>query len=135
MKKIIVLLLIILTIFAACKRERPLEVPRETVAKMPSVSPETQEPDASLTLEGAVTVNGKAATNGMALKQGDVVATEDGEAELIFFDGSVTRLEPHSQVVVTQFRDGNVKLEQTAGKTWTRVLKLGIDSYEVTTPA
>ena len=84
------------------------------------------------------------ATDGQSLSKGDVVATgPGGRAEIEYFDGSRTRLEPGTEFIVQELATLNneanskvLELEQTEGRTYNRIAKLAdADSrVEVETP-
>ncbi len=73
---------------------------------------------------------------GMALKQGDVIKTEDGAgAELAFGEGlkNVINVFPNSQLIISSFEPGLVKLE--SGRIFSLIKKLDKGStFEVRTP-
>lgn len=75
---------------------------------------------------------------GQALDRGDAVRTnEDGQAQVDFFDGSITRLDASTTFVVRELEDGpqgrTISLRLDAGRTWNRVERLtsSEDRYEV----
>jgi hypothetical protein len=80
------------------------------------------------------------AVTGMELVQGDSVRTLEGaEARIIFFEYSVMRLAPLTEIMIEAFSpdpdDTYIYIRQEAGRTWNKVLSLsGISSYEVETP-
>ena len=81
------------------------------------------------------------ALDGDLLASGDVVrANDSGNAVVTFFDGSTLTVESGAQVKVASLsRTGTggiqVAIEQTLGKTWAAVQKLGPDSkFEIRTP-
>ena len=82
------------------------------------------------------------ALDGDLLSSGDVVRANDaGNAVVTFFDGSTLTVQSGAQVKVASLvRTGSggiqVTIEQTLGKTWASVQKLGPDSkFEVKTPS
>lgn len=81
------------------------------------------------------------ALDGEVLASGDVVrADQQGLAVLTFFDGSTVTVEPGTQLAVTGLSrvgsDGiDVTIEQSVGRTWASVQKLGPGSrFEIKTP-
>lgn len=75
---------------------------------------------------------------GQALEAGNEVRTDDeGQAQVDFFDGSLTRLDASTTFVVKKLEDGpqgrRISLELDAGRTWNRVERLtsSEDRYEV----
>ncbi len=84
---------------------------------------------------GEVLVNGSPASAGQDVKEGDVVKTLAGKASVVFFDSSVLRLDENTEVSVQKISKDAVELGQTAGQTWSRVLKVsGIKEYRIETP-
>jgi len=79
------------------------------------------------------------ATSGIALEVGWSVRTgAASRAVIIFMDSSVARLGENTEVRITKITSGansTVELEQLAGSTWNKILKLsGITEYTVNTP-
>jgi hypothetical protein len=80
------------------------------------------------------------ANSGMELKEGWEVRTgEGGKAHIIFFEGSVMRLDSSTHVKLTDLSPAkdntSVGVYQQSGRTWNRVVRLsGLEGYEVTTP-
>ncbi len=78
--------------------------------------------------------------SGTELLQGDSVRTLEGsEARIIFFESTVMRLAPETEVEIQALSpdpdDSYVYIRQESGRTWNKILKLsGISSYEVETP-
>lgn len=125
MRKLVVLLLLVL------------------IACAPAQAPVKKESKASIAMlavqSGEVFVNGGPASAGMELKEGDSVKTgAKAKASVVFFDSSILRLNENTEIVVKDIvsQGGKkVTLEQTAGQTWSRVLKIsGIKEYSVETP-
>lgn len=80
------------------------------------------------------------ASNGMYLAEGDSVRTlADSEAAVIFFESSIMRLGPETEIGI-QTLDSTpdnsfIVIRQESGRTWNKILKLsGIDGYAVETP-
>ena len=148
MKKALIIVLLLLFLVAcakpAAKHESTATKPAEPkVTTPPAGTPSTQEQtapsyDATLTdLSGDATVNGKPAALNMQIREGDVVATQNGQATVEFFDGAALRIDSTSEIVVRRLAADpkTVGITQNAGQTWTRVLKIaGLDSYQITTP-
>jgi len=71
----------------------------------------------------------KAAEDGMALEPGSRIRTTDGaQASLTFLQGTTTKLEPGTDVIVhtiegTETEPDKVVLKQQSGKTWNQVAK------------
>lgn len=86
--------------------------------------------------EGDVHVNGEGAEKGAGLREGDKVTTgADSKASVTFFDGGVLRLSENTEIVLSEVSKSAILISQTAGETWTRLLKLaGVDQYSVETP-
>jgi hypothetical protein len=83
----------------------------------------------AVTVEAAGRPAFAAAKDGQALHQGDTVATDaQGEAEIDYTDGSLTRLAPSTQFTLTALtneRGGRQTLGTlTAGQTWNRAAKV-----------
>src|SRR3989344_4201982 len=97
-----------------------------------------QEPLAKLTFaSGDVLVNGAVAGIGQVLSQGDLIETLAGsEATITFYNSSIVRLSESTTLELsTLTEDRMVKIKQSAGETWTRVLKVtGIGEYKIETP-
>jgi len=84
------------------------------------------------------------AEDGMKLKAGDSIKTlESSRAIINYFDGSVTRLGPKTEVLVEESAESSEQqggvlfsIKQIAGNTWHRVKKLfgGESRYKVKTP-
>lgn len=78
--------------------------------------------------------------NGMLLGQGDSVRTlEASEAAIIFFESSILRLGPETEIEIQKLDptpdSTYIEIKQELGQTWNKILKLsGIDSYQVETP-
>ena len=76
------------------------------------------------------------AVDGMALEPGSRVRTgPDSYASISFSQGTTTKLEPDTDVIVAEL-DGNqdnqlntITLKQQSGKTWNQVTRLADDSY------
>ncbi len=85
---------------------------------------------------GEVFVNDGSASAGMDLHAGDIIKTmAKSKASVVFFDSSVLRLDENTEIVVKKLAKGSVDLKQSAGQTWSRVLKLsGIQEYTIETP-
>lgn len=96
------------------------------------------EPLAKLTfVSGDVLVNGAFAGLEHALAQGDIVETLAGsQATITFYNSSIVRLSEATTLELSELTESRtVKLKQTAGETWTRVLKItGIGEYKIETP-
>lgn len=79
----------------------------------------------------------RAAVEGEPLQAGDTVRTDSaGQAQIDFFDGSLTRLDTDTTLVIRGLRDdtpGGVLLTLEAGRTWNRVepATTAEDRYEV----
>ncbi len=80
------------------------------------------------------------ARSGMEIMQGDSVRTlDESEAKIIFFESSVMRLAPNTEIVIQALSadpdNTYIYLRQESGRTWNKILKLsGISSYEMETP-
>ncbi len=88
---------------------------------------------------GHAMVNGKPASAGMDLHAGDVVSTSAGaKASIVFFDSSILRLDENTEITVKKIVAGDVRsveIKQSAGQTWSRVLKIGgVREYKIETP-
>jgi hypothetical protein len=81
------------------------------------------------------------ASGGEQLKQTDSVRTGAGAAaSIVFFESSILRLDQNSQVTISELvadkASTRVAVDQEAGRTWSKVLKLsGIEDYEVNAPS
>ncbi len=83
------------------------------------------------------------AYDGLRLVEGSKIKTADGShAILTFFDGSTLTLDPATEVEIElaqQSGDGDtgIVLKQLAGRTWSRVVKMGTPGsrYEIETPS
>ncbi len=79
-------------------------------------------------------------TSGMELMQGDSVRTlEDSEAKIIFFESTVMRLAPDTEIAIQALSadpdNTYIYMRQESGRTWNKILRLsGISSYEMETP-
>ncbi len=125
MKAVAVMLIIALV---ACA---PAQAPKQAAKAAPVAMLAVQS--------GEVFVNDSPASAGMELKEGDTVKTgAKSKASLVFFDSSILRLNENTEIVVKDIvsqGDKKVNLEQTAGQTWSRVLKIsGIKEYSIETP-
>ncbi len=82
----------------------------------------------------------EAARNGMEIWQGDSVRTlDESEAKIIFFESSVMRLAPNTEIEIQALSadpdNTYIYLRQESGRTWNKILRLsGISSYEMETP-
>jgi hypothetical protein len=102
-----------------------------------------EEPVRLVNVQGDVQVGNspyQPASEGMALKQGSKIMTgPGGSADMVLFSGSTVRLDEKTQMKINELRTdkGNrtVKLEESAGRAWNKVLKVsGINDYEIRTP-
>jgi hypothetical protein len=86
---------------------------------------------------GTVTVNASMASDGQVVKVGDVIATEENSrGELIYPNGTVTRLDARAKVVLREFESApqKVAIRLEVGRVWSRVTKLlGGESYQTET--
>ncbi|MFH0834361.1 MAG: DUF5667 domain-containing protein [Patescibacteria group bacterium] len=92
---------------------------------------------------GEVLVNGVLAKNGIQLKTGDDVEVQKGaEADIVFFDNSISRLSEGTKITLSQVEgeDSNkgvtrVKLKLSLGEVWSKVTKLvnNESTFEITT--
>ena len=81
------------------------------------------------------------ASDGMSLEQGSRLhTTEDSQASLVFSQGTTTKLEPGTDVILAKLGDSNgtqpdiIVLKQQAGKTWNLVQKSDADcSFRIKT--
>jgi AmiR/NasT family two-component response regulator len=81
-----------------------------------------------------------AAASGQQLTQGDSVRTLAGSsATIIFLESSVLRLDESTTITISELNptggDSKISIEQEAGKTWTKILRLsGISEYNIESP-
>lgn len=84
------------------------------------------------------------AADGMVLEPGSRVRTaSDSYASISFSQGTTTKLEPNTDVIVAELESNgdnqlnNITLKQQAGKTWNQVTRLDDDSYhfQIQTPS
>lgn len=125
MRKLVVLLLLVL--IACSAAQAPVRKESKAAIAMLAVQ------------SGEVIVNGSPASAGMELKEGDSVKTgAKAKASVVFFDSSILRLNENTEIFVKSVvsQGGKkVAIEQTAGQTWSRVLKIsGIKEYSIETP-
>lgn len=129
--------IICLLILAACAQQS--EVVREAI-QQPEAAQVTGVPKGNAVLSvstGTVLVNSKPGVVGMVLNEGDVVSTSAGFAEVRFFDDAVLRVDENTEFIVKKVSSEPrvVKLSQTSGGTWSRVLRMsGVKEYEIETP-
>jgi hypothetical protein len=118
-------LAILFAILLACApAEKPVSKPEKPMAVLAVHS-------------GDVLVNDAKAVAGQELKQGDIVRTGSGKASVVFFEGTVLRLNENTEIVVKEVERAarRVSLRQTVGQTWSRILKIsGIKEYSIETP-
>lgn len=77
----------------------------------------------------------KDASSGMTLKEGYGIKTLENSAAKIIILNSVMRLDSNTEIVLDNLNSQSVSISQTAGKTWSKILKIsGLGNYEVTTP-
>jgi hypothetical protein len=89
----------------------------------------------SVAAKGASLARG---AEGQSLHVGDVVQTDgQGQAQVDYFDGSLTRLDSDTRFVIRELSNGRggrrISLDVKAGRTWNRVVRLSSsnDRYEV----
>lgn len=97
------------------------------------------KPEASavlVSIEGNVTVDGRAAIANMSLSPGVTIVTgPEAGAEVEFYDASITRLDGNTTLTIGTVSRDKVSLSQLAGRTWTKLLRLsGIKEYTIQTP-
>jgi hypothetical protein len=102
-----------------------------------------EEPAKLVNVVGDVQVGNspfQSAAEGMVLKKGSSIKIgPGGSADILLFGSSVVRMDEKTQIKIAELKpekgQRTVKLNQTAGKAWNKVLKVsGIDNYEVRTP-
>jgi len=78
----------------------------------------------------------KSATSGMGLSEGMSIKTLSGSRAIVVLrDSSVTRLDENTEITLNNLNKTDVSIIQSAGQTWTRLLKFsGISGYEIETP-
>ncbi|MCX6815610.1 MAG: FecR family protein [Candidatus Aenigmarchaeota archaeon] len=80
------------------------------------------------------------AKEGMSLRKGSIVKTgQNGSVDMVLFGGSVVRIDKDTQFQISEIvadKDKRtVKLDQTKGRTWTKLLPIsGIKDYRIDTP-
>ncbi|MDP2932446.1 MAG: FecR family protein [Chloroflexota bacterium] len=84
------------------------------------------------------TITWEEAKDGMKLKPGSRVSTgADSHALLTFSEGTTTKLEPGTDLLVAKLESDTIMLRQQSGRTWNQVAKLS-DSrrrFEIQTPS
>lgn len=73
--------------------------------------------------------------SGQTIADGQMVKTaKSSSATVVFPDDSLIRLDENTEIVVNQPASSQISIVQSAGRTWSRVVKLMDRSYEVETP-
>lgn len=76
------------------------------------------------------------AADEMELDMGDQVRTRTGEATVVLLEGEVIHLEADTHITIDTLRSKDIKINQLAGETWSKVTKIsGISDYRVDTPS
>lgn len=73
--------------------------------------------------------NAKPASQGMHLSEGDSVSTKEGTATIVFFGGTLLRLDKNTEIKITKLgkEEASAEIRQSSGKTWNRVIRAGAD--------
>jgi FecR-like protein len=94
-----------------------------------------RDTDVQVAAKGAGLAKG---AEGQSLTVGDVVQTDNsGQAQVDYFDGSLTRLDVNTRFLIRELSNGpsgrKISLDVKAGRTWNRVVRLSStsDRYEV----
>jgi hypothetical protein len=116
------------TILSASTKEEPTSIPQNATLTIFSNPVSILLPNEEAT---------KSATSGMIVPQGTIIMTgETGRAQIVYPQGTVTRLDYSTEVRLTTFKPQTytISVDLFKGKIWSRIKKLlGNESYETRT--